>query len=251
MNNGRFSNRSSQNCRDDKRGRPWRENCEVLDGVLWILRTGARWQDLPDRFPPYQTCHRRFQMWVEDGTLKNILETLAEDLRSRGELDLSECFIDGTFVAAKKGAQELERPSGAVETKIMAVADGAGFPPTVHTDSASPHEVKLVEETLATRFTDKLPDRLIGDKAYDSDPLDAELAEKGVEMIAPHKRNRVKAKTQDGRCLRRYKRRWKVERLFAWLHKFRRVVVRYDYKAENFLGFVRLACIVILLRCYL
>jgi transposase len=99
--------------RDDGRGRPWRENREVLDGILWILRTGARWQDLPGRFPPYQTCHRRFQMWVKDGTLKSVLETLAEDLRTRGKLDLSECFIDGTFVTAKKGASKSERPSGA------------------------------------------------------------------------------------------------------------------------------------------
>jgi len=111
--------------------------------------------------------------------------------------------------------------------------------------------VRLVGETLAEIFTCELPGKLIGDKAYDSDPLDAELAEKGVEMIAPHKRNRKKAKTQDGRPLRRYKQRWEVERLFVWLHKFRRIVVRYDYYAENFLGFVDLACIKILLRCYL
>ncbi len=103
--------------REDGRGRPWRENREVLDGILWILRTGARWQDLPGRFPPYQTCHRRFQMGVRDGTLKSILETLAEDLRTRGELDLSECFIDGTFVSAKKGANKLEKPSGAKARK--------------------------------------------------------------------------------------------------------------------------------------
>ncbi len=133
----------------------------------------------------------------------------------------------------------------------MAVADGSGFPLAIYTDSASPHEVKLVKETLSEVFTDQLPDRLIGDKAYDSDPLDTELATQGVEMIAPHKRNRKKAKTQDGRKLRHYKRRWKVERLFAWLHKFRRVVVHYDYHAENYLDFVHLACIKILLRCYL
>ena len=133
----------------------------------------------------------------------------------------------------------------------MAVADRSGIPIAVYTDSASPHEVRLVGETLTQILTKQLPERLIGDKAYDSDPLDAELAEKGVELIAPHKRNRKKAKTQDGRKLRRYKRRWKVERLFAWLHKFRRIVVRYDYHAENFLGFVHLACIKILLRCYL
>jgi len=95
------------------RGRPRRPDREVLNGVLWILRSGARWCDLPDRFPPYQTCHRRFQQWVKDGRLERVLETLAEDLRTRGELDLSECFIDGTFVVAKKGAAKSERPSGA------------------------------------------------------------------------------------------------------------------------------------------
>jgi transposase len=92
---------------------------------------------------------------------------------------------------------------------------------------------------------------LIGDKAYDSDPLDEELREQGIEMIAPHKSNRRKAPTQDGRRLRRYKRRWKVERLFSWLQKFRRIGRRFDFHDENYLGFVHLGCIKILLRCYL
>lgn len=95
------------------RGRPPRSAREVMNGVLWILRSGARWQDLPERFPPYQTCHRRFQEWVRDGRLKKGLEILAQDLLERGKLDLSETFIDGTFVSAKKGASKLERPSGA------------------------------------------------------------------------------------------------------------------------------------------
>jgi len=95
------------------RGRPRRAEREVMNGVLWILRSGARWSDLPDRFPPYQTCHRRFQEWVRDGRLRGVLETLAEDLDSRGKLDLSECFIDGTFIVAKKGAAKWEKPSGA------------------------------------------------------------------------------------------------------------------------------------------
>ena len=98
--------------REDKRGRPWRDTREVLNGVLWILRSGARWQDLPERFPPYQTCHRRFQQWSRDGTLRRVLEALAEDLRERGEVDLSECFIDGTFVTAKKGGGQSVRLSG-------------------------------------------------------------------------------------------------------------------------------------------
>jgi transposase len=92
---------------------------------------------------------------------------------------------------------------------------------------------------------------LIGDRAYDSDPLDAELRRQGIQMIAPHRRNRVKAKTQDGRALRRYKRCWKVERLIAWLQNFRRIATRFDYHADNYLAFVHLGCIKILLRCYL
>ena len=99
--------------RGDGRGRPWRNQREVLNGVLWILRSGARWQDLPGRFPPYQTCHRRYQCWVRTGALRDILEVLAEDLRERGQIDLSECYIDGTFIVAKKGGSPWVPPSGA------------------------------------------------------------------------------------------------------------------------------------------
>ncbi len=90
--------------RKDGRGRPWRDPRDVLNGILWILRTGAPWKDLPDRYPPYQTCHRRFQSWVRDGTLESVLQALARDLQERGGLDLTEAFIDGTFAGAKKGA---------------------------------------------------------------------------------------------------------------------------------------------------
>lgn len=96
-----------------QRGRPQRDSREVMNGVLWILRTGAPWQDLPDRFPPYQTCHRRFQSWVQTGVLEGVLKALARHLRREGQFDLSECFIDGSFVGAKKGALRLGPPSGA------------------------------------------------------------------------------------------------------------------------------------------
>ena len=132
----------------------------------------------------------------------------------------------------------------------MAIADASGLPVALHVDSASPHEVKLVKKTIRGRFTDKLPKRIIGDKAYDSDPLDRDLKTLGIEMIAPHRSNRKRPKTQDGRPLRRYRKRWKVERLFAWLQNFRRLVVRYEYYQENFLGMIQLGCIVILMRCF-
>jgi transposase len=90
-------------------------------------------------------------------------------------------------------------------------------------------------------------ERLIGDNAYESDQLDVEPAQRGVELIAPHLRDR-KRKTQDGRPLRRYRRRWKVERLFAWLQNYRRIVVRDERHSENFLGMPHLACCCILMR---
>jgi transposase len=90
--------------RSDGRGRPWRDTRWVLNGVLWILRTGAQWRELPSKYPPYQTCHRRFQSWQRSGLLIRMLQKLAEDLRDRGKIDLSETFIDASFSSAKKGA---------------------------------------------------------------------------------------------------------------------------------------------------
>src|SRR5260370_20928493 len=83
--------------RKDGRGRPWKDRRAVLDGILRILRTGAPWADLPDRYPPYQTCHRRFQQWVKSGILTGVFEALAAELRSRGCIDLNETFIDGSL----------------------------------------------------------------------------------------------------------------------------------------------------------
>ena len=90
-----------------KGGRPWRDPRDVLNGILWVLRTGAPWADMPARYPPYQTCHRRFQKWVSEGVLEKMLRAVAEDLRKRGKLDLTEAYIDGTHAGAKKGALQL------------------------------------------------------------------------------------------------------------------------------------------------
>ena len=130
----------------------------------------------------------------------------------------------------------------------MAITDGTGLPIAISITSASPHEVTLVEQTLDATVTKGAPQRLIGDAAYDSDALDARLAEeRAIELIAPHRSNRVNI-TQDGRPMRRYRRRWKIERLFAWLQNFRRLVTRWERHADNYLGFVQLGCILILLR---
>jgi len=92
-------------------GRPRVDDRSILNGILWICRTGAPWKDLPDKYPPYQTCHRRFQEWVKNKVWEKILVKLALDLKIRGKIDLAECFIDGSFASAKKGALELAKLS--------------------------------------------------------------------------------------------------------------------------------------------
>ena len=99
--------------RPDGRGRPWSDRRKTLNGVLWILRTGAPWQDLPSRYGAYQTVHRRFQNWVRSGVLEHVLVAVAKHLQEAGGLDLKECFVDGTFVPAKKGGTTSAKPSGA------------------------------------------------------------------------------------------------------------------------------------------
>jgi transposase len=126
------------------------------------------------------------------------------------------------------------------------VADGAGLPVGQYICSATPHEVTLAEATVEA--TQGKPERLIGDRAYDSDPLRERLAQMGIELIAPHRNNRRKPPTQDGRKLRRYRRRWKVERLFAWLGKYRRLLVRWDHNPNIYKAFVLVAFIMILAR---
>jgi hypothetical protein len=143
--------------------------------------------------------------------------------------------------------------------KLMAISDSSSLPISVHiTSTASPHhEVTALadEATISTKCfvsNEKSQHLVVGDKAYDSDSLDERLAiEYGVELISPHiggwRRKRPK-KTQDGLPLRRYKHSWKVERLFAWFQNFPRILVRYEYHAENYLGCVQLGCMMILLR---
>jgi transposase len=134
-------------------------------------------------------------------------------------------------------------------SKIMAIVNRRSLPLAVYVASASPHEVRLVAPTLDDRFIAHYPPLLIGDLAYDSDPLDAELRTNfGIELIAPHRPARVRPATQDGRSLRRYKRRWVVERFFAWLHNSRRLVVRWERHVENFIGMLQLGCLRILLN---
>ena len=173
-----------------------------------------------------------------------------ETAESRGPLESGGSFDRREVCGGEKRGLGIGPTKRGKGTKITAITVGDSVPIAVSVQAASPHESQLVEEALGHSFLDELPAPLIGDKAYDSDQLDHHLDEEyGIERIAPHRSNRVHP-TQDGRPLRRYRRRWTIERLFAWLQVFRRLVTRYEYHIENFLGMVRLGCMKILLRYF-
>lgn len=151
--------------RKDGRGRPWKERRAVLNGVLWVLRTGAPWSNLPERYPSYQTCHRRFQQWVRSGIMRGVLEALAEE-RKTCKFEVGWMFVNPSSTAAllqpKRGPKvgKTKRGKG---TKIMAVADSHGLPVAVCIESATPHEVKLATSTLVQTIVSEAPQNLIGD----------------------------------------------------------------------------------------
>ncbi|HKQ87325.1 MAG TPA: IS5 family transposase, partial [Candidatus Acidoferrales bacterium] len=153
-----------------------------------------------------------------------------------------------TFVMAKGGGAEIGATKRGKGMKIMAIVDRHGLPLSVRTHAANHHEVRLVQLCFDFYMIEAKPENLIGDRAYDSDPLDEELRRDGIEMIAPHRANRSKPPTQDRRRLTRYMRRWLIERFFAWIQWQRRILIRWEYHTRNFLGFVQLACLVILFR---
>lgn len=150
------------------------------------------------------------------------------------------------FRSGKKGGDRVGPTKKGKGTKLVVVVDGSGVPLACTVHSASPSETKMIEPTL-----DRLkrqPERLVLDKAYDSEKFRDRLADRGIEPIVPYRKRAVNKKYGDKRKLRRYRRRWIVERTFAWLGAFGRVLVRRERHARIYTGFVHLACMIVTLR---
>jgi transposase len=191
------------------------------------------------------------------GRLVEHLADVSERVERAPAIEVERIVSGWEFRSGEKrgcGVGKTKRGKG---TKWMVVVDGRGLPLGNYLHSASPAEVKLAETTLATIRVGRShhagrprqkPTRVIADKAYDSDPLRKRLQKRGIELICPHKRNRIRPATQDGRALRRYSRRWIIERTNAWLGNFRRLVVRYDRSLTIYGAFFHIACFMIVLR---
>jgi len=199
-----------------KGGRPPINPRNAVAGIFWILDNGAKWKDLPLRYGSKSAVHRSFARWVKMGAFEALLAAMGAIVRERKGFKLYECYIDGTFSKAKGGGDGVGCTKAGKGVKIMIMVDAPGLPIAVNTGSASPHESTLVEPLFDFMISVDFPEKLIGDKAYDSDRLDEALAARGVEMISPHRANRKpENRTQDGRPLRRYKRRWTVDEPLA------------------------------------
>jgi len=156
-----------------------------------------------------------------------------------------------------KRGQGVGNPKRGKGTKLMVLADGAGTPLGIHVEKASPSEVNLLAPPLAhvqvtrrrgPRGRPTKPQRLIADRGYDSNAVRALLVKHSIEPIIPRRKHNRVATHQDGHKLRRYKRRWIIERTNSWLQNFRRLVVRYEHSVKNFEALVHMACALITLK---
>jgi transposase len=197
-------------------GRSAMDKRKALRGIFWILDNGAKWKDLPTRFGSKSAVHRWFTLWVRAGVFEAIMRDAGELVEERDGYRLYECFVDATFSKAR-GGDGIGVTKAGKGVKIIVLVDARGLPISVTTGSASPHESKLVQGLFEFMLSRDTPERIIGDKAYDSDELDEDLDEEYIELIAPHRKNRKPQNaTQDGRSLRRSKHRWTVERTINW-----------------------------------
>ncbi len=230
-------------------GRPAADKRKIVRGIFWMLDNGAKWKDLPRRFGTKSTVHRWFQKWTREGVFEQVMREAGRCVEEGDGYRVYECFIDGTFCKARGGGDGIGCTKAGKGVKIMVMVDARGLPMAVDTGSASPHESRLVQQLFDFMLADEDPERLIGDKAYDSDRLGEELAQQGIELIAPHRSNRrPENKTQDGRPLRRYRRRWTVERTIGWFQNFRRLCIRWEKSTPLFCGFLHLGCTLLLLK---
>lgn len=222
----------------NNRGRPhkWSDH-QILEAVLYVLHTGCQWRQLPHKYPPHQTVYGRFRSWEEQGILGGIRDMIGTIFVEEDETG----FIDGTFVRAMCGGDHVGRTKIGKGSKIMTIVNEKSQPLSAIATSANPHEITLVEDTLADLPEGNLPKILVGDGAYDSDPHDEKLAQKSVELIAPHRKNRASSRTQCPlRFQKYYGKRWTVERFFAWMKPARRLLNRFEKKLSVFQAFLDL-----------
>lgn len=226
------------------RGVPRVDDRRVLNGIFWVLRSGAPWRDLPERYGPRTTCYNRFNRWREAGVWDRLMDAIsaAQD----GEIQISTALPSGrtSRLRRQKGGPDhcLGRSRGGLTTKIHVVVDAQGLPIRLGLTSGQTHDGQIVD-----RLLDHLGPRTIvlADKAYDADRIRELIQDQGATPNIPPKSNR---KLKPCFSKRLYRERNLIERFFSKLKHFRRVATRYDKLAANFLAIIQLASMRLWLR---
>ena len=237
-------------------GRPPRDTRTVLEGVLWILATGAPWRDLPDRFGPWQTVYGRFGAWVTSGVFDAVLRRLKRGLLKSRRLDLSVWCVDTTVIRASRSAagarsvrrdgdHALGRSRGGYGTKLALVCDGRGHPLAAVVGPGQQHDLRSFVTVVTEALALARPRQIVADKAYSVAWVRAWTRRRRVRPVIPTRCDQPPDASFDRAA---YRGRNVVERLVGWLKESRRVATRYEKLATRFLAFVKLAMIRRLLR---
>jgi transposase len=245
-----------------RRGRPYHDHRRIINGMLWIAKTGAPWRDLPEHFGPWQTVATRFYRWKRCGLWARILAEVQRRADARGELDWEQHYVDGTVVRAhqhaagaphRKGGQEqqaLGRSRGGFSTKLHLRAEGGGKPLAFLVTAGQRHEQSVFEPLMergAVRRAGRgrprhRPRRVVGDKGYSSRKVRCYLAQRGIGAVIPRRANEPQQRHFERD---RYRERNRVERLINRLKQFRRVATRYEKLADSYVTMVTLAAILL------
>ena len=210
-------------------GRPPANHWRVLDGILWICRTGTPWRDLPEAFGNWNSIWRQFRRWCESGVWDVLLQGLAD---GGGELDALQ-MIDSTTIRAHRCAagetggmqfQALGRSRGGFTTKVHLRCNAAGLPVGVVLTAGEAHDVTAYDALMEQRDSD--PGAMLADKGYDSDAIRHGLQDRGVAPEIPTKSNR---KVQHFVSKRLYRLRSRIECFIGHLKEQRRIATRYEF----------------------
>jgi transposase len=233
-------------------GRPPVPLRKVLNGIIYVLKTGCAWMDMPKKYGSYTTCWRRLKEWQRVGIWERIWRKLLQTLNEKHQLNWNRVYLDGTFVPAKRGGTEIGKTKSGKGSKLMMVAEQNGIPIGILLSSAQPHEIRLAQRTLASiRVPSKRGrphsrfNELVADRAYHSQAFRSFLRKKGIKPTIPGRKSDKKRKGRPLAVGDGYKQRWKIERCFAWMDNNRRLIVRYERYIQHYKAFCLISLILL------
>jgi transposase len=221
------------------RGRPPEQNRSIINGILWRLRCGAPWRDVPPKYGSWNTIYRRFRRWSEAGVWESVAVTLAESWRTAvTTASTAPQSAPTSRQRAEKGTHRraLGRSRGGFTSKLHCLADALGRPLAFHLTVGEAADCKAYDALIG--LPESAPDALLADKGYDADAIRADLTQRKIEAVIPGRSNR-RVKIEHDRAL--YKQRNRIERMFGHLKINRAIATRYDQLANSFLGMVHIA----------